>query len=112
MDVREIMTTPAHTVRPSDTLNSAAKLMRVHALGCLPVVDDAGALVGILTDRDIALSAHEYGEALWKLSVGESMHQPVFRCRAADGIDVALRLMRQHRVRRLPVVDASDKPIG
>jgi CBS domain-containing protein len=112
MDVREIMNAPAYSVGADDTLNCAAKLMRDHALGCLPVIDDRGALIGVLTDRDIALSANEYGEALWRLRVEKSMRQPVFTCRADDGIDVALRLMREHRVRRLPVIDAADKPIG
>jgi CBS domain-containing protein len=86
--------------------------MREHALGCLPVTDDHGTLVGILTDRDIALSAHEYGEALWRLSVDCSMRRPVYSCHAGDGLEVALRLMREHRIRRLPVVDAAHKPIG
>jgi CBS domain-containing protein len=112
MDVREIMTHPAHTVSRDDTLNCAARLMRDHALGCLPVIDGEGRLAGIITDRDIALSAYEYGEALWKLRVEESMHTPVFTCTPDDGIEVAARLMRKHRVRRLPVVDAGGKPLG
>jgi CBS domain-containing protein len=112
MDVREIMTSPALTVGAEDTLNCAAQLMREHALGCLPVVNEAGVLMGIITDRDIALGAHEYGEALWRLRIADSMHVPVYTCRADDDLEVAVRLMRQHRVRRLPVVDRDGKPVG
>jgi CBS domain-containing protein len=112
MDVRELMTAPAHTVYTEDTLNCAAKLMRDHALGCVPVIDDAGRLAGVLTDRDIALAAYSAGEALWKLRVDEHMHTPVWVCRPGDGVDVAARLMREHRVRRLPVVDEHGRPIG
>ncbi|MGZ3440246.1 MAG: CBS domain-containing protein [Polyangia bacterium] len=112
MDVQEIMTAPVRTLNPEDTLNCAAKLMREHALGCIPIVSPAGELVGVLTDRDIALSAYEYGEALWKLRIADSMRAPVFTCRADDGIETAARIMREHRVRRLPVVDAANKPIG
>lgn len=112
MDIREIMTTPVQTVSTEDTLNCAAKLMREHALGCLPVVASDGKLVGVLTDRDIALSAHVYGEALWKLRVDESMHAPVWTCRASDDIGKAVQVMREHRVRRLPVVDERQRPIG
>jgi CBS domain-containing protein len=112
MDVREVMTAPVHAIGAEDTLNVAARLMRDFALGCLPVVAADGTLVGILTDRDIALAAHEYGEALWKLRVDASMHRPVFTCRADDGVEVALRRMREHRLRRLPVVDDALKPIG
>jgi CBS domain-containing protein len=112
MDVREIMTTPVQTLNPEDTLNCAAKLMRDHALGCVPIVSLDGKLVGMLTDRDIALSAYEYGEALWRLRIVDSMRSPAWACHADDGIEAAARIMREHRVRRLPVVDAGDKPIG
>ncbi|HEX4458055.1 MAG TPA: CBS domain-containing protein [Polyangia bacterium] len=109
-----MMTSPVHTLEPGDTLNCAAKLMRDHAVGCVPVVDiDAGgAIVGILTDRDIALAAYEWGEALWKLPVRQSMRAPVHVCHADDDIDFAAHTMREHRLRRLPVVDAANRPIG
>jgi CBS domain-containing protein len=111
MDVRELMATPVHTVTIDDTLNCAAKLMRDHAVGCLPVVDDHGALVGVLTDRDIALQAFEHGEALWRLRVDAGMHTPAHTCNADDDIATAARLMREYRVRRLPVV-RDNRPIG
>jgi CBS domain-containing protein len=112
MDVREIMTSPPHTIGAEDTLNCAVKIMREHALGCLPVINDDGQLMGIITDRDIALGAHEYGEALWRLRIADSMHIPVYTCHAEDDLEVAVRLMREHRVRRLPVVDGANKPVG
>ncbi|MDB4969026.1 MAG: hypothetical protein JWN44_4715 [Myxococcales bacterium] len=112
MDVREIMTSPLQALGPEDTLNCAAKTMRDHAVGCLAIVDDAGKLAGILTDRDIALSAYEHGEALWQLRIVDSMSRQVWTCRAEDGVDQAARIMREHRVRRLPVLDAAGKPIG
>lgn len=112
MDVRELMTSPAHTLLASDTLSYAAKLMRDHAIGCVPIVDEAGALVGILTDRDIMLAAYEWGEALWKLPIRQSMRAPVQACRADDDVDRAAHTMRDHRLRRLPVVDGQQRPIG
>lgn len=112
MDVREIMTTSVKTLYPEDTLSCAVKLMRDHALGCIPIVGSDGKLLGVLTDRDISLAAYEYGEALWKLRIADSMHAPVFTCHADDSIETAARIMRQHRVRRLPVVDDANRPIG
>ena len=112
MDVREIMTTPVQTLSPEDTLNCAVKLMRDHALGCVPIVGSDGKLVGVLTDRDITLAAYEFGEPLWKLRIAESMHRPVYTCRADDSLETAARIMRARRVRRLPVVDDSERPIG
>lgn len=111
MDVRELMSSPIHSVGPEDTLNCAARMMRDHALGCLAVVNDRGELAGILTDRDIALTAYESGEALWRLRVVDSMRTPVFTVRPTDDVTIAARLMRQHRVRRLPVVEG-HRPIG
>lgn len=111
MDIRELMTAPVRTLCPEDTLNCAAKLMGDEAIGCLPVVDD-GKLVGILTDRDIALGAYTVGEALWRLRVADHMRTPVFTCQASDDIAAAARTMRQERVRRLPVLDENDKLVG
>src|SRR6266498_3966284 len=112
MNVREIMTAPVRTVSPEDTLDQAAGQMRQFAIGCVLVTDAKGELVGILTDRDLALGSHWTGEALWRLRVADHMRQPVYSCRADEGIDGAARQMRKHRVRRLPVVDASGRPIG
>ena len=112
MDVREIMTSPIQVLNKEDTLSCAAKLMRDAALGCIPIVGSDGKLVGILTDRDIALSAYEYGEALWRLRIADTMHEPVYTCRPDDDIETAASVMRAHRVRRLPVVDAAGNAIG
>lgn len=112
MHVRELMTAPVETLTIDDTLNHAAKTMRDHAVGCVPIVDRRGVLVGMLTDRDIALAAYERGESLWRLSVESSMHQPVHACRADDAVATAAATMRAYRLRRLPVIDAGGKPIG
>jgi CBS domain-containing protein len=86
--------------------------MKDHSLGCIPVVDENGRLAGILTDRDIALAAHTIGEALWRMRIADTMHSPVFTCGPGDGVEIAARIMREHRVHRVPVVDADKKPIG
>jgi CBS domain-containing protein len=111
MDVRELMAAPIYTVKHVDSLACAVKIMRDRKIGCLPVVDEHGALVGVLTDRDIAVQAYEQGEALWQLRVDDAMHAPPITCGADDDITVAARLMRQHRLRRLPVVEGL-RPIG
>jgi CBS domain-containing protein len=111
MDIRELMTAPVRTLCPEDTLSGAAKLMQEEAIGCVPIVD-YGKLVGILTDRDIAIAAYDVGEALWRLRIADHMRAPVYTCQASDDIAVAARTMREHRVRRLPVVDQNDKVVG
>jgi CBS domain-containing protein len=112
VQVRDVMKAPVHTVATDDTLNTAAKLMRDQAVGCIPVTDEGGALVGILTERDIVLAAFEIGDALWRMRVGTYMRTPVFVCRPGDSVESAAFLMRQHHVRRLPVIDEERRPLG
>ena len=73
MEVRELMSAPVATLTIDDTLNCAAKMMRDIGIGCVPIVDRHGVLVGILTDRDIALAGYEIGEAFWRLRIDGSM---------------------------------------
>ena len=112
MEIRELMQAPVQTLTIDDTLNCAAKVMRDRAIGCVPIVDGQGTLIGIVTDRDIVMAAYESGEALWRLPIRASMHEGVHTCRAEDDIATAAQTMRAHRVRRLPVVDAANKPVG
>ncbi len=112
MDVYEIMTTPAQTLNPENTLDSAARLMRDRSVGCVPIVSTDDKLIGILTDRDIVMAASLADRTLSSLRIADAMHAPVHACHADDDIAVSARIMRQHRVRRLPVVDATDRPIG
>ena len=112
MEVRELMSAPVATLTIDDTLNCAAKMMHDLGIGCVPIVDRHGLLVGILTDRDLALAGYEIGEAFWKLRIDGSMTKPVHTCRADDDLAIAAQAMRAHRVRRLPVVDAAGKPLG
>jgi CBS domain-containing protein len=106
------MTAPARVLTSKDTLNCVAQLMRDAALGCIPIVAENGHVVGILTDRDVALAAYEHGEALWRLPIADAMHRPVFTCHPDDDVQVAASLMHEHRVRRLPVVDAAHRVVG
>jgi CBS domain-containing protein len=98
----------------ADTLNRAAQLMWGVDCGCVPVISTSGdgRLIGIVTDRDIAMAAYTQGKYLWAIPVGTAMSRKVVSCRAKDGIDEAVALMRDNRVRRLPIVDQSGRPVG
>lgn len=112
MNIRDIMSEPAVTCRESDCLNTAAQLMWERDCGAIPVTGDDGQLVGIVTDRDICMAAYTRGATLHAIAVSDAMARNVFSCQASDSLDAAQRLMSEHQVRRLPVVDGDRRPIG
>ncbi len=112
MDVRTIMTTPATCCRPSDPLNAAAQIMWEQDCGAVPVVADDGGIAGIVTDRDICMAAYTQGAALNSVPVSCAMANQVFSCRGTDSLETAERLMSDNQIRRLPVVDDDNRPIG
>ena len=112
MNIQEIMSKPAITCRTSDSLNTAAQLMWEHDCGVLPVVDDEGSAVGMITDRDICMAAYTQGRTLPSIEVSQAMARQVFSCRVNDPLKVAEQLMSEKQVRRVPVVDGDNRPLG
>ncbi|MEM1025246.1 MAG: CBS domain-containing protein [Myxococcota bacterium] len=106
------MNQPVRTCRRTDSLNRAAQLMWDYDCGVLPVVDDRGLLVGIITDRDICMGSYTQGRSLLELVVETAMATPVFACHLDDEIETAEYMMSDKKVRRLPVVDAGGRPVG
>jgi CBS domain-containing protein len=111
MRVHEIMTRSVLTCRATDTLARAAELMWENDLGCLPVTRD-GRVVGIVTDRDIAMVAYLKREKLADIAVTAAMSLQVLTCSLNDDVLEVERIMSGCQVRRLPVVDPLDRPIG
>ncbi len=115
MRVTEIMTRSIQSCRPSDSLERAALLMWNYDCGCIPVCagdDGAGQTVGVVTDRDICMSALFEGKPLRELSVGDAMAREVLSCRPQDSLAQAEQAMREARIRRLPVTDDQGTLIG
>ncbi|MEZ5290964.1 MAG: CBS domain-containing protein [Vicinamibacterales bacterium] len=112
MTVRELMSSPAATCAQDTTVPVVARLMRDHDCGCIPVLDDNGYVVGIVTDRDICVALAVRGEGAVRLSAGEAMTAVVHTCRPGDGVADALQVMRRFHVRRVPVVDGEGRLHG
>lgn len=112
MKVTELMSQPAHTCRTYHTLTTPAQLMWDHRCGSVPVLDDESRLVGIVTDRDIAMAAYLQGRSLHQIGVAEVMTASPVSCHPDDDHDEALRLMQRHHVRRVPVVDDQQQLLG
>jgi CBS domain-containing protein len=102
--VKDAMTSEVKTATPSQSLTDAAKLMKQEDVGSIPIVDGQR-LVGVVTDRDIVIRGIADGSDPNAVKVGDIASRDVVTVRPDDDLDEALRLMAQHQVRRLPVVD-------
>jgi CBS domain-containing protein len=112
MQIAHVMTKKIQTCRASDSLARAAQLMWDHDIGTVAVVDEHGQLVGMVTDRDCCMAAYLRGQPLAHISVSVAMTNHVVSCTLDDSDVVAATLMSKHRVRRIPVVDDAQRPIG
>lgn len=110
MKIETLMTTSPTACAPGDHLATAAQKMWEDDCGILPVVDE-GRLVGVLTDRDIAMALAMRGAPATEVSVGDVITGRVFACAPDDEVAHALDLMAEHRVRRLPVLKG-EKLVG
>ena len=113
MNVRELMTKTVCCCSPHDDIESVALMMMDNDCGSIPITNEQGQPVGIITDRDIALAAAARHKALWQLRAEDFITgQPVSLCGADDDIRSALSVMQHARVHRLPVVDGNGEVQG
>ena len=134
MQVSKLMASPPVVIRQGANLEAAAGLMLEHRIGCLPVVDAAGKLVGILTESDFSAKdcgvpfstlrlpqlflrwmPHQAVERIYdtarKMAVEELMSRDVVTIGETDSIETAIERMLKHRVHRLPVL-RDGVPVG
>ena len=107
--VGDVMTRDVITVDITDTTEEAARRMKDHATGDV-VVTDSGSVMGILTDRDIAVRLVAEGLD-GRTPVGEIVMQDLVSCPPDAALADVVRLMREHDVRRLPVLEG-DAAVG
>jgi len=112
MTIQEIMSKPAVTCRQSDTLHAAAELMWERDCGVIPVTDDDGKLVGIVTDRDVCMATYTKGSPPQAIPISDVMARQVFSCHVNDSLGAAERLMSEKQIRRVPIVDGDNRPVG
>jgi CBS domain-containing protein len=102
---QDIMHAGAECVNENETLANAARRMRELNVGCLPIRGNDDRLVGIITDRDIVIRCVAAGQDPTTMTAGQlAAGKPVTVDADADVSEV-LRMMEEHRIRRLPVVD-------
>lgn len=111
MRVKEVMTTKLAIVSPENTVSEAAKVMQSHNIGCVPVCNQEQKVLGIITDRDIVVrNIANDGDPKTTL-VNTIMTKEVFIGNPMMDIDEAGRIMAQHQIRRLPIVE-NDRLVG
>ena len=105
---RDLMTAGAECVGENDDLVTAAKKLRDLDVGALPICGEDQRLKGMLTDRDIVVRVVAEGRDPASVRAGDLAQGKPVTIGADDPVEEILRTMKQHQVRRLPVIDGHD----
>jgi len=111
---RDVMTPDPVCCLGSDTVDQAAQIMKNEDVGPVPIVESHASkkLIGIVTDRDLALKAVAEGRDPHATRIQDVMTRSPMACRADDDLQKALDMMAEHQVRRIPVVDRDGVIVG
>ncbi|HLN99997.1 MAG TPA: CBS domain-containing protein [Pyrinomonadaceae bacterium] len=112
MKVKEVMTPNATAIWITESLADAAKEMWEHDCGVLPIIKDGRRVVGIITDRDICMATAVRDKNPSSISVEEVMNATVYAAAPEEDLEQALKTMREHKVRRLPVLNSEGELEG
>ncbi len=112
MRAQDLMTGPPITCHVNDTLSSAAQKMWNADIGVLPVVNDAGKVTSMITDRDICMAALTQGRPLDELLVNRAMAKHLVSAAPSATLGELEQLMAKHQVRRIPILDEAGGAIG
>lgn len=114
MDIKDVMTKNPHCVTPNATVREAAQIMASEDIGIVPVVEsnDGRRLVGVITDRDIAVRCVAKGKGA-DCRVSEAMSSgQLATCREHEHVNRVMDAMRTEKVRRIPIVDERGALVG
>lgn len=112
MKVERIMRREARFASPATDLASAGRLMAEVGCGVLPVIGDAGVVVGVVTDRDLCLALARLDRRPSEVTVSQVMSRDLHTCAVGDDLQRALATMATFRIRRLPVLAADGSLEG
>jgi len=106
MYISQVMKVDVEVCGVDDNLAAVASRMWDADIGCLPVLDGLGRVVGMVTDRDVCMAALTQGQPLHAIPVSVAMAKRVLSCSPGATLSEAEEIMRSGQVRRLPVIDS------
>jgi CBS domain-containing protein len=112
MLVKSIMTTDVKSCAPGTSLSAAARIMLNRDCGIVPVADAQQKLLGVITDRDVCIAVATKFQSPDEIPVRDVMTTKVHMCLPDDDARTALNLMKNHAIRRVPVVLAGGRLAG
>jgi len=104
MKVKDIMTTDVKCCNLDTNLAAAAKVMWEADCGAVPVTNDQGQVLGMITDRDICIAGATRSSREGEIPVRDVISKTLYACRPGDDLRAAMETMQTHQVRRLPVL--------
>ena len=114
MKCREVMTENPVCCLPNDSVSQAARVMRREHIGPVPVVNDdrTRELIGIVTDRDLAVKVVAESRDPNRTTVADVMTHTIVVCREDDSLSSAIAAMEEYQIRRIPVIDQGGRIVG
>ena len=107
MNISDVMSQEVKCCSAEMALDQVGMMMWEGDCGAIPIVDNTNRPIGMVTDRDIAMCCVLNHKAPWELSASTiTGSRQLFTCSADDNLDTALTIMKEQRVRRLPVTDS------
>ena len=111
MIVKEVMTGHVQWISPEIPVSEIARILRDNGIGCVPV-GEKDRLIGMITDRDITCRAVAAGDDLSSVTARDVMSKGMFFCFDDEGLDKAVRLMREKEVHHLTVLNRQKRMVG
>ena len=112
MKVQDLMSKSAISCRSETSLAAAGAMMWEHDCGILPIVDEAGKVTAVITDRDICIALSTRDAPSSQITVGDVVKPNALVCAPEDDIHVALKRIGEGKVHRLPVVNSEGILVG
>ncbi len=112
MKINECMCQDVCFVKEDCSIYDAARIMNENHIGCIPICNEEKKVIGLITDRDIVLRGVACDKNPRVTKIKDIMTTNVYTCNKEDDVEVAQTKMKKNQIRRLPIVDNTNKMVG